>query len=153
MLADGVAPDKIYPMNINRIFVSMDRIKPPIRKWWTTGSEIQQIMHDKIADVVHTYDGRANLSIDQGTPIEISRNHGKLNWTCCWSIPKGSSNVKTRKSSSNSLREPVLRLPCRSGSSSSAASLIAPSIKIAFAGQNWPLHPTKDEVDGHRDQE
>ncbi|RWD96179.1 MAG: ABC transporter substrate-binding protein, partial [Mesorhizobium sp.] len=50
LLADGVAPKDIYPMDIDRLFKSLDRIKPDIRKWWGTGSEIQQMMHDKAVD-------------------------------------------------------------------------------------------------------
>lgn len=39
--ADGVAKDALYPMDIDRIFASLDKIKPHVRKWWGTGSEIQ----------------------------------------------------------------------------------------------------------------
>lgn len=38
----GVPADRLYPMDIDRIFASLDKIKPHIRKWWGTGSEIQQ---------------------------------------------------------------------------------------------------------------
>ncbi|MER9770152.1 ABC transporter substrate-binding protein [Mesorhizobium sp. M0189] len=91
LLADGVAPNAIYPMDIDRIFASLDKIKPHIRKWWGTGSEIQQIMHDKVADLMNSYDGRASLLIDQGAPLEINRNQAKL--TCdFWIIPRGTPN-------------------------------------------------------------
>ncbi|MFB9984534.1 ABC transporter substrate-binding protein [Mesorhizobium kowhaii] len=93
LLADGVAPNALYPMDIDRIFKSLDRIKPHIRKWWGTGSEIQQIMHDKVADVMNSYDGRATLLIDQGSPLEVNRNQAKLTQDF-WVIPKGSPNAK-----------------------------------------------------------
>ncbi|WP_253075737.1 extracellular solute-binding protein [Bradyrhizobium sp. 139] len=66
LLADGVSPDKIYPMDIDRVFASLDKIKPHVRKWWTVGSEIQQIMQDKAADLVQSYDGRAGLVVSRG---------------------------------------------------------------------------------------
>ncbi|WP_426411738.1 ABC transporter substrate-binding protein [Bradyrhizobium ganzhouense] len=93
LLADGVAVDKVYPMDIDRCFASLDKIKPHIRKWWLRGSEIQQIMHDKAADIMSSYDGRAQLLVDQGAPIEINRNQAKLGWNY-WAIPKGSPNVQ-----------------------------------------------------------
>ncbi|WOH57653.1 ABC transporter substrate-binding protein [Bradyrhizobium sp. BWC-3-1] len=93
LLADGVAPDAIYPMNIDRVFASLDKIKPYIRKFWANGSEIQQMMHDKVLDVTQSYDGRANLLIDQGAPLEINHNQAKLTWDY-WVIPKGSPNVR-----------------------------------------------------------
>ncbi|MHC4049415.1 ABC transporter substrate-binding protein [Bradyrhizobium sp. 25ACV] len=93
LLADGVPMDALYPMDVDRIFASLDKIKPHIVKWWTNGSEIQQIMRDNVADIVESYDGRALLLIDQGSPIEISRNQARLTWDY-WFIPKGSPNAQ-----------------------------------------------------------
>lgn len=93
LLADGVAADALYPMDVDRIFASLDKIKPHIRKWWASGSEILQIMRDNVADIVQTYDGRAISLIDDGAPIEINRNQVKLTWDY-WYIPKGSPNLQ-----------------------------------------------------------
>ncbi|WP_247971099.1 ABC transporter substrate-binding protein [Bradyrhizobium sp. 195] len=93
LLADGVAPDAIYPMDLDRVFASLDKIKPHIRKWYATGSEIQQIMREKAADIGNCYDGRGQAAIDQGAPIEINRNQAKLSWDY-WTIPKGSPNER-----------------------------------------------------------
>ncbi len=92
LLAAGVPADKLYPMDIDAVFASLDKIKPHVRRWWATGSEIQQIMHDKVADVMNSYDGRAGILINQGAPIEVNWNQAKLNWDY-WAIPKGSPNV------------------------------------------------------------
>ncbi|MCA1386371.1 MULTISPECIES: ABC transporter substrate-binding protein [unclassified Bradyrhizobium] len=92
LLADGVAPDKIYPMDINRVFASLDKIKPHIRKWWTVGSEIQQIMTDKAADLMQSYSGRTGVVISRGAPMEMNRSQSKLQWDS-WVIPKGSPNA------------------------------------------------------------
>ncbi|MBX4921879.1 ABC transporter substrate-binding protein [Rhizobium bangladeshense] len=91
LLADGVPMDQLYPLDIDRIFASLDKIKPHVRKWWTSGSEVLQIMRDNIADVVESYDGRILSLIDEGGPIEINRNQAKLT-TDYWCIPKGSPN-------------------------------------------------------------
>ncbi|MER9134564.1 ABC transporter substrate-binding protein [Mesorhizobium sp. M0768] len=93
LLADGVAPNALYPMDIDRAFASLDKIKPHVRKWWTTGSEIQQMMHDKAADIMQAYDGRALILVDEGAPIEINRNQAKLMWSY-WVITKGGPNVQ-----------------------------------------------------------
>lgn len=91
LLADGVPADKLYPMDIDRIFASLDKIKPRVRKWWTTGAEVQQIMQQNAADLLNSYDGRAVLLMDQGAPLEINRNQAKLTWDF-WAIPKGAPN-------------------------------------------------------------
>lgn len=92
LLADGVPANALYPMDIDRVFASLDKIKPHIRKFWANGSEVQQIMRDKVADIVQSYDGRATLLMDQGAPLEINRNQAKLTWDC-WIIPKGAPNA------------------------------------------------------------
>lgn len=115
LLADGVAPDALYPMDINRVFTSLDKIKPHIRKWWTTGSEIQQIMHDKAAGLMNSYDGRAGLLIDQGAPLEINRNQSKLTWDY-WIIPKGSPNAQNAQK--------FIEFACRADRQAAFAQLI-----------------------------
>ncbi|MDE5458625.1 extracellular solute-binding protein [Bradyrhizobium sp. CSA112] len=92
LLADGVAANALYPIDIDRAFASLEKIKPNVRKWWTSGAEILQIMRDGVADIALSYDGRALALIDQGAPIEINRNQARL--TCdYYVIPKGSPNA------------------------------------------------------------
>lgn len=93
LLADGVPADKLYPMDIDRIFASLDKIKPHVRKWWSTGAEVQQIMQQNVADLLSSYDGRAVQSIEQGAPLEINRTQNKVTWDY-WAIPKGSPNAR-----------------------------------------------------------
>jgi putative spermidine/putrescine transport system substrate-binding protein len=93
LIADGVPIDKVYPMDIDRVFKSLDKIKPNVRKWWTVGSEIQQIMTDKAADLMDAFSGRSSLVISRGVPMEQNRNQAKLQWDY-WVIPKGSPNAK-----------------------------------------------------------
>ncbi|AZO66362.1 ABC transporter substrate-binding protein [Mesorhizobium sp. M6A.T.Cr.TU.016.01.1.1] len=91
LLADGVPAGGLYPMDIDRVFASLDKIKPHIRKWWSSGSEIQQMMHDKVVDLAQAFDGRATVLSDEGAPIEINRNQSVVTWES-WGIPKGSPN-------------------------------------------------------------
>ncbi|TIM41536.1 MAG: extracellular solute-binding protein [Mesorhizobium sp.] len=93
LLADGVPAETIYPIDIDRAFASLDKIKPHIRKWWATGSEVQQMMHDKVVDLAQSYDGRAITLIEEGAPLEVNRNQQKITWEG-WGIPKGSANVQ-----------------------------------------------------------
>ncbi|WP_353817432.1 ABC transporter substrate-binding protein [Mesorhizobium sp.] len=93
LLADGVPADALYPLEIDRVFASLDKIKPHIRKWWTTGSELGQMQHDKVVDLSQSFDGRAVLMIDQGIPLGINRKESKLTWES-WAIPKGAKNLQ-----------------------------------------------------------
>jgi putative spermidine/putrescine transport system substrate-binding protein len=37
LLADGVSPDKLYPIDVDRAFKKLDEIAPSISVWWKTG--------------------------------------------------------------------------------------------------------------------
>lgn len=92
LLADGVPVEKLYPLDIERVFASLERIKPHVRKWWNNGAEIQQMLRDGAADLASSFDGRALVLMDGGAPIEISRNQAKLYWDAML-IPKGAPNA------------------------------------------------------------
>ena len=49
LMADGVAPDKLYPLDIDRAFKKLDAIKPHISVWWKTGAQSAQLLVDKEA--------------------------------------------------------------------------------------------------------
>src|SRR2546428_4065457 len=44
LLADGVPKDKLYPLDIERGFKSLDRVRPAIRKFWDTGALSAQML-------------------------------------------------------------------------------------------------------------
>ena len=43
LLADGVAPDKLYPLDLDRAFKKLDTIKDDII-WWIGGAQSQQLL-------------------------------------------------------------------------------------------------------------
>ena len=91
LLADGVPIDQIYPMDIERAFQSLKRIKPHITRWWSDGSDLQQSFADRIIDLGSAYNGRIGNLQKQGLPIVINWNQAKLE-TDFWGIPKGAPN-------------------------------------------------------------
>ena len=46
LLADGVAPEDLYPLDIERAFAKLDEIKDHITVWWTAGAQSEQILRD-----------------------------------------------------------------------------------------------------------
>ncbi len=91
LLADGVAMDKLYPINIARALASLDRIKSNVSKWWDTGAVSAQLLERKEAVVGGLWNGRAQALIDQGAPLAIEWNQAKRQ-TQCLSIIKDSPN-------------------------------------------------------------
>ncbi len=39
LMADGVAPDKLYPLDVDRAFKKLEEIKPNVTAWWTSGAQ------------------------------------------------------------------------------------------------------------------
>jgi putative spermidine/putrescine transport system substrate-binding protein len=78
LIADGVPKDRLYPMDIDRVFRSLDRIRPHVTKWWRVGSEGQQLFRDNIVDVGGVYDGRIAAIAAARTDAGFTYEQGKL---------------------------------------------------------------------------
>ena len=63
LTADGVKDAEFYPIDVDRAFRSLDRIKPHIKTWWTDNSQSQQLMEQEEVDLIHMTNGRATQSI------------------------------------------------------------------------------------------
>ncbi len=92
LLADGVPMDKLYPLDVDRAFRSLDKIKPSIRKWWKVGSEQMQLFQSGGVAMGMGFDGRFIALSQGGKPMRIVWNQAKM-ISLYWTIPKGSKNV------------------------------------------------------------
>jgi putative spermidine/putrescine transport system substrate-binding protein len=88
LMADGVALDKLYPLDVERGFRSLDRIKPHIAVWWSNGAQSTQLLESGEVDMIWIWNGRAQAAIDGGAPAKIVWNQG-LYELDVWAIPKG----------------------------------------------------------------
>jgi putative spermidine/putrescine transport system substrate-binding protein len=59
-LADGVPLDKVYPLDIDRALKSLDKIRPHIDAWWTSGAQAMQLIKDGEVDMASIWNGRAS---------------------------------------------------------------------------------------------
>jgi putative spermidine/putrescine transport system substrate-binding protein len=92
LMADGVAAKDLYPLDVDRAFKSLDKIKPHVNIWWTGGAQTSQLLKTGEVDLLYTWNGRAQVAKDDGAPVEFVWNQGM--WTYeGWSILKGGPNV------------------------------------------------------------
>lgn len=77
LLADGVPMNKLYPIDIDRAFTSLSRIKPHIVKWWETGPMSSELLERKEVVLGGLWNGRAQDLIDKGAPLAIEWNQAK----------------------------------------------------------------------------
>ena len=88
LLADGVSLDELYPLDVDRAFRSLDRIKPHIAAWWKSGAQAPQLLTDGEVDMCYAYSGRIVTIKNEGIPVHIEWNQALLNMDY-WVIPKG----------------------------------------------------------------
>ncbi|MEM5370319.1 ABC transporter substrate-binding protein [Paraburkholderia azotifigens] len=96
LLADGVPLDKLYPLDVDRAFRSLDRIKPHINIWWTSGAQAMQAIQSGDVDMISTWNGRAQAAKDSGAPVTIVWNQGLYSIEG-WGIPKGTPHADAAK--------------------------------------------------------
>lgn len=88
LMADGVPAKKLYPIDVDRAFKMLDKIKPHINVWWTSGAQNTQILQSGEVDMADTWGARAFAAIEGGAPVKMVWTQG-LYSTDGWSIPKG----------------------------------------------------------------
>jgi len=93
LLVDGVSPDKLYPLDLDRAFRKMDEIKDAIRVWWISSSQQQQAAANKEAVIIQMYNARAVDSMKKGVPLKLVWNQGFYD-PGYFVVPKGSPNAK-----------------------------------------------------------
>ena len=96
LMADGVALDDLYPLDVDRAFKSLDKIKPHIDLWWTSGAQAMQAIQSGEVDMISTWNGRAQAAIENGAPVQVVWNQGLYSIEG-WAIPKGTPRAELAK--------------------------------------------------------
>ena len=88
LLADGVAPDKLYPLDVDRGFRFLEKHRASIGTFWTSGAQPAELVKTGKADLVHIWSGRAVAAQREGVPVQFHYNQGLLGADCLV-VPKG----------------------------------------------------------------
>jgi putative spermidine/putrescine transport system substrate-binding protein len=92
LLADGVAPKDLYPVDVDRAFKSLDKIHSSVSVWWANGAQNTQLLQSGEVDMSDTWNARALAAISSGAPVKIIWE-GTYN-VDGWSIPIGTPRLK-----------------------------------------------------------
>lgn len=93
LMADGVAPDALYPLDADRAFKKLDELKPHVAVWWRTGAQLQQILRDNEVVMSHGWSGRLTPLVASGEPIAMQWNQAIIA-SDFWSPVKGRPHPK-----------------------------------------------------------
>jgi putative spermidine/putrescine transport system substrate-binding protein len=106
LMADGVAPDKLYPLDVDRAFKKLEEIKPNITVWWTSGAQSAQLLNDGEVDMVMAWNGRVSALTKEGAKVAFTYNQGVLQSTSLC-ILKDAPNLATAVRFLNEAVDPI----------------------------------------------
>lgn len=92
LLADGVAPDKIYPLDIDRALRKMSSIRGD-SVFWNTGAQAQQLVESGQVDMAVLWSGRAYSAVKNGAPFAPMWDQWMPEADTI-AVPKGAKNPK-----------------------------------------------------------
>jgi putative spermidine/putrescine transport system substrate-binding protein len=108
LMADGVAPDKLYPLDVDRAFKKLEELKPSITVWWTSGGQSAQMLHDGEVDMEMAWNGRVTSVQKDNPDIGFTFNQGMLqNTSLC--ILKNAPHLATAVKFLNEAIDPKLQ--------------------------------------------
>ncbi|WP_343504233.1 ABC transporter substrate-binding protein [Alloyangia pacifica] len=96
LLADGVAPEDLYPLDIERAFAKLDEIKEYITVWWTAGAQSEQILRDGEVDMIGIWHGNFFRAEDAGAPVAMTWNQAEIE-RAYWVVAKDTPNMDAAK--------------------------------------------------------
>jgi spermidine/putrescine-binding protein len=92
LLADGVAPDQLLPLDLDRAYKKLDALKKDIRVYWTTFGQSADVLRAKEVVINAMADGRAQQLINGGEPVGLVFKDA-FRFTGAWCVPKGAPNA------------------------------------------------------------
>ena len=88
LLADGVAPDKLYPIDVKRALDKIKSIKKDVI-FWATGAESQQLFRDREVVMGSVFNTRAMVARRESAgKVDFHFNQASA-WVGAWLAPKG----------------------------------------------------------------
>ena len=93
LLADGVAPDKLYPLDVDRAIKKLDTIKSSL-VFWQSGAQSEDLVGSGEVAMVMTYNARAyDAKVVLKLPVDYVFA-GQILAAAYLTVPKGSAHVE-----------------------------------------------------------
>ena len=91
LLADGVPPTALYPLDVDRAFRFLESRKDVVSVWYKSPAQIQTLLRGGEVDMVEGFSGRLIDLKKAGADVDWTFDHGA--WMqSFWIVPKGAKN-------------------------------------------------------------
>lgn len=92
LLADGVLPEQLYPLDVDRAFTSLDKLRAATKIiLWSSGSEPVEKLLSGAVTMSTAWNGRIHDAQNEGKALEMSLDGAMIDWLW-WVIPKHAPN-------------------------------------------------------------
>lgn len=92
LLADGVAPEDLYPLDVERAFKSLEKLEEATEViWWDAGAQPVELLTSGSATLSAAWNGRITEAKKDGAPVDLQYQQATLS-SESWAVPKGSKN-------------------------------------------------------------
>ena len=150
LLADGVPMDRLYPLDMERAFRSLDRIRRSIPKFWDTGALSAQMLADKEVVLGSFWNGRVQVLIDRGAPLGLDWGQAMMEVQAV-GIFRGARNATNAQRLIDFMMQPAVQAEyCREltyGPTNNAAFPLVPPDQLA----RMPGSPASRAVGFYKD--
>jgi putative spermidine/putrescine transport system substrate-binding protein len=92
LMADGVSPEGLYPMDVERAARRLEELAPHVA-YWKNGAESVRLLTDGTATLGLLGNGRAQAAIDSGAPLKMVWNNARVTFDV-WYVLRGARNVE-----------------------------------------------------------
>jgi putative spermidine/putrescine transport system substrate-binding protein len=149
LLADGVEPGKLYPLDLDRGFKALDRVKGDVKKWFEQTTQGITIIQTNEADYTYTYANRVKSAREAGISIDFSFDQ-VISARNYYAVPKGSRRKEaamrflefvTRPEQQAIMAEKMGFMPVTKG----AAEKVSPDARKWIADPNNPRNAFVDD--------
>lgn len=90
LAADGVPPEQIYPIDFDRAFASLDRIKDHVNVWMTHVVQTINMIQTGEVDFDFSFQTRVFAARNEGISIDFVRDNSTISGASYIVIPRGS---------------------------------------------------------------
>lgn len=80
LLADGVPPEDLYPLDIDRGFEALERLAPDVTVWWDAGEQPRQLLTSGEVDFSSAWSGRIVTTAEEDE-IDYTFSEGVLDFS------------------------------------------------------------------------
>lgn len=80
LLADGVPPDQLYPLDVDRAIRKLNELKPNIKVFYDSGAQIVENLSSAETWIQTAWNGRIYAAAKEGRPVGMTYNQGILDF-------------------------------------------------------------------------